>query len=185
MVDLADQDTKPAIWAIIVPLIIILFLFLWFQAVFQSFVVEGISMEPSLHGGQVILVNKAAYWFGSPQRGHIVVYRSPSIENKIIIHRIVAMPEEWVKVNDGAVYISENGTGGWVKLKEPYAQGHSISYGPAQVPQGYYFILGDNRDNTSCEMVPRGNIIGKAWLSIWPLSDWGFAPNYSPQPEVE
>lgn len=180
MVDLADQDTKPTIWPIIVPVIIILFLFLWFQAVFQSFVVEGISMEPGLQGGQVILVNKATYWFGSPRRGDIVVYRS---ENKIIIHRIVAMPEEWVKVNDGIVYISDNGTGEWVKLNEPYAQGHSISYGPKPVPEGEYFILGDNRDHTSCEMVPRDNIIGKAWLSIWPLSDWGFVSNYSPEPE--
>jgi signal peptidase I len=176
MVDLADQDTKLTIWPIIVPVIIILFLFLWFQAVFQSFVVEGISMEHSLQSGQVILVNKATYWFGSPHRGDIVVYRS---ENKIIIHRIVAMPGEWVKVNDGMVYISDNGTGGWVKLNEPYAQGDSISYGPDQVPQGSYFILGDNRDNTRCEIVPRDNIMGKAWFSIWPLSDWGFAPNYS------
>ena len=183
MVDLADQDTKSITWRIIAPVIIILFLFLWFQAVFQSFVVEGISMEPGLQGGQVILVNKAAYWFGSPKRGDIVVYRSPLTDNKIIIHRIVAMPEEWVKVNNGIVYISDNGTGGWVKLNEPYAQGDSISYGPAPVPEGKYFILGDNRDNTRCEIVPRDNIIGKAWLSIWPLSDWGFAPNYSPEVE--
>jgi signal peptidase I len=180
MVDLADRDTKHTIWPIIVPIIIILCLFLWFQAVFQSFVVEGFSMEHSLQGGQVILVNKAAYWFGSPKRGDIVVYRSG---DKMIIHRIVAMPEEWVKVDDGIVYISDNGTGGWVKLNEPYAQGHSISYGPKLIPEGEYFILGDNRDNTSYEMVPRDSIIGKAWLSIWPLSDWGFAPNYSPEVE--
>jgi len=183
MVDLADQDTKPAIWPIIVPIIIILFLFVWFQGVFQSFVVEGISMEPGLQGGQVILVNKAAYWFGSPKRGDIVVYRSPLTENKIIIHRIVAMPEEWVKVNDGIVYISNNGGVDWVKLdEERYAHGNT-TISAQRVPEGKYFIIGDNRDNTSCEMVPRDNIIGKAWLSIWPLSDWGFVPNYSPEVE--
>lgn len=181
MVDLADRDTKLTIWPIVVPIIIILSLFLWFQAVFQSFVVEGSSMEHSLQDGQVILINKAAYWFSSPHRGDIVVYRSG---DKMIIHRIVAMPEEWVKVNDGIVYISDNGGVDWVKLDEPYAWGEkNIDAQP--VPEGKYFILGDNRDNTSCELVARGNIIGKAWLSIWPLSDWGFAPNYSPQPEVE
>jgi signal peptidase I len=173
MLKLADHDMKSTIWWIIAPIIIILLLLIWFQAAFQSFVVQGISMENSLQGGQVILVNKAAYWFGSPQRGDIVVFLSPALD-RAVIHRIVALPGEEVKVEDGKVYINGSPT----PLDEPYAHGDGASYGPALVPEGEYFILGDNRDNTSYEMVPRGNIIGKAWFSIWPLSDWGFAPNY-------
>jgi signal peptidase I len=180
MLDLANHDTKSTIWWIIAPIVIILLILLWFQIAFQSFVVDGSSMEHSLQDGQVILINKAAYWFSSPKRGDIVVYRSRSLltENKIIIHRVVALPDEWVQVIDGIAYIRDNETEPWVKLDEPYAWGDK-EIAPRHVPEGYYFILGDNRAIASVELVPEGNIIGKAWLSIWPLSKWGLAPNYS------
>ena len=181
MLDSANQDTKSTIWKIIAPIVIVLLILLWFQIAFQSFVVDGSSMEHSLQDRQVILVNKAAYWFSSPKRGDIVVYRSRSFltEDKIIIHRVVAMPGETVEVKDGKVYINGSPT----PLDEPYAWGDNKDISPQHVPEGHYFILGDNRNNTSAEIVPEGNIIGKAWLSIWPLSKWGLAPNYALETE--
>jgi len=174
MIDLANQEKKSIIWTIVAPIVVVLLLFLWFQAVFQSFVIEGISMTPNLQSGQVILVNKAAYWFGSPQRGDIVVFHSRTLQ-RAVIHRIVAMPNETVEVKGGKVYINGSPT----PLDEPYAHGDSASYGPEKVAAGEYFILGDNRNNTAMEMVAAGDIIGKAWLSIWPLGKFGLAPNYS------
>ncbi len=178
MLDLADQHTKSIIWRIIAPIVIVLFLFIWLQASFQSFVVEGISMEPGLQGGQVILINKAAYWFGSPQRGDIIVFHSPQDPDRVFVKRVIGLPGETVKIEKGKVYID-----GKLLLEPDSIIEDSRDYGPVNVPPGHYFVLGDNRSNSSDSRngwtVPEGDIIGKAWLSVWPLSDWGLAPNYA------
>jgi signal peptidase I len=159
---------------IILTVLFVLLLFFAIRAGMQTFAVEGPSMLPNLQDGQVVLVNKGVYWFHEPRRGDIVVYDSGG---KRIIHRVVGLPGEYVEVNAGKVKI--NG----VVLNEPYAHGNSTSWhpgAPQQVPDGQYFIIGDNRNGTLCEMVPGGNIIGKAWLCLWPLGDLGGAPNYGP-----
>jgi len=178
MLDLANQHTKSIIWRIIAPIVIVLFLFLWLQASFQSFVVEGISMEPGLQGGQVILINKAAYWFGSPQRGDIIVFRAPQDPDRVFVKRVIGLTGEEVKIEKGKVYID-----GELLLEQDLITEDSSDYGPVNVTSGHYFVLGDNRDHSSDSRngwtVPEGDIIGKAWLSVWPLSDWGLAPNYA------
>jgi signal peptidase I len=178
MVDLADKHTKSITWQIIAPIVIVLFVFFWLQASFQSFVVEGVSMEPGLHGGQVLLINKAAYWFGSPHRGDVIVFRAPQDHDRVFVKRVIGLPGEEVKIENGKVYIDGE------PLPEPdfIVEDHS-DYSPVNVTSGHYFVLGDNRDQSSDSrqwgMVPEGDIIGKAWLSVWPLSDWGLAPNYA------
>ena len=179
MLGLDDQHMMKSItWRIIAPIVIVLFLFIWLQASFQSFVVEGVSMEPGLEGGQVILINKAAYWFGSPQRGDIIVFRAPQDPDRVFVKRVIGLPGEEVEIENGTVYIDGK------PLPEPdfIIEDHS-DYGPVNVTSGHYFVLGDNRDRSSDSRdgwtVPEGDIIGKAWLSVWPLSDWGLAPNYA------
>jgi signal peptidase I len=178
MLDLANRHTKSMTWRIIAPIVIVLFLFIWLQVAFQSFVVEGVSMEPGLEGGQVILINKAAYWFGSPQRGDIIVFRAPKDPDRVFVKRVIGLPGEEVRIANGTVYINNE------RLLEPdFIHEDRDFYGPVTVPAGHYFVLGDNRSNSSDSRkgwtVPEGDIIGKAWLSVWPLSDWGLAPNYA------
>ena len=163
---------KAAIREILTTVLLALLFFVAIRAVVHNFEVNGFSMKPSLHDGQFIIVNKAAYWFSSPLRGDIVVFQTDR-PNHGIIHRIVGLPGELIEIRNGKLYV--NGE----KLKEPYIRGYSLSVSPRKVPHDSYFIVGDNRAATSWDIVPREDIIGRAWLIYWPISDWGMVPNHS------
>lgn len=161
---------------IIVIILLAVVIFLLLQSTLQSFKVEGFSMEPSLHHGQYLVVNKAVYWFHPPQRGDVIVFRSLENPDRDLIKRVIALPGETVEIKEGKVYIDG------APLNDPYDEPDYI-YPSRQVPDGYYFVLGDNRNSSSDShvwgMLPRENMIGKAWLSYWPLSEWQLIPNYS------
>lgn len=148
----------------------------------QYSVVEGPSMEPNLHDGQRLLINKIAY--SHPQRGDVITFPPPHIANPEddFIKRIIGLPGETIEIKDGVVYI--NGS----PLDEPYIVDNAgINMPLTVVPDGQYFVLGDNRGNSSDSRggwtVPEEDIVGKAWLSVWPPSEWGLAPNYDLQLE--
>lgn len=164
--------TKITILEIVGTLLIALLIFMGVHFTLESRLVDGISMEPNLHTGQRVLVCKAAYWFGEPQRGDVVVFYNPSSDT-YIIHRIVGLPNEKAEIRNGQVYINDS------ILEEPYIQGDSINRAPGIVPDDSYLIIGDNRDVASSDIVPRSEIIGKAWLCYWPLSDWHLIRGYS------
>jgi signal peptidase I len=137
-------------------------------------------MEPNVHNGEYVIVNKTAYWFGhNPQRGDVVVFQAPDQPQNDRVKRVIGLPGDKVEVrSDGTVYV--NGQ----QLEEPYLPPHhSGTSGTWTVPEDEYFVMGDNRsvsyDSREGGPVPRSNIIGKAWLIIWPLHDWGWAPNRS------
>ncbi len=184
-------------------IVLALLIFITVRAIVQNFKVEGSSMEPNLHTGQYLLVNKASYLtlnltslenympqlvrpageatvspFGEPERGDVIVFRYPRDPRRDFIKRIIGVPGDTVVIREGRVVV--NGQA----LAEPYL-GEPTGYSrePTTVPPGFYYVLGDNRNNSSDSHVwgpvPRENIIGKAWLSYWPLSDWGLAPNFS------
>ncbi|MBT9159598.1 MAG: signal peptidase I [Dehalococcoidia bacterium] len=163
---------KAAIREILTTVLLALLIFVAIRAVVHNFEVNGFSMEPNLHHGQFIIVSKAAYWFSNPLRGDIVVFQTGR-PNHGIIHRIVGLPGELIEIRNGELYV--NGE----KLEEPYVRVRSVSVSPRKVPHDSYFIVGDNRAATSWDIVPRRNIIGRAWLIYWPISDWGMAPNHS------
>ena len=177
-------------------LLLALFIFLTVRAVVQNFKVDGSSMAPTLHTGQYLLVNKAAYAgmdvsfpaqllallpkgddavlrpFGIPNRGDIVVFRYPRDPSRDFIKRVVALPGEKIEVRSGVVYVNDQ------RLDEPYVlENPTYSREASVVPEDNYFVLGDNRNNSSDSHVwgpvPLENIIGKAWLSYWPWQDWG------------
>jgi len=147
----------------------------------QNFRIEGTSMEPNLHDRQYVLVNRTAFWFGrDPSRGDVIVFEAPDQPWNDRIKRVIGLPGETVTVkSDGTVYIDGQ------PLEEPYltSQNPRDNYGTWEVPEDEYFVMGDNRsvsyDSRRGGPVPRGNIIGKAWLIIWPLGDWGGVPNYT------
>jgi signal peptidase I len=160
--------------------VILLALVIFFAIHFmiQNFRIDGTSMEPNVHNGEYVIVNKTAYWFGhNPQRGDVVVFQAPDQPQNDRVKRVIGLPGETVEVrSDGTVYV--NGQ----QLEEPYLPSHhSGTSGTWTVPEDEYFVMGDNRsvsyDSREGGPVPRSNIIGKAWLIIWPLHDWGWAPN--------
>ncbi|MBM3132264.1 MAG: signal peptidase I [Chloroflexi bacterium] len=157
---------------ILITALLALVIFLAIRSVVHNFEVSGNSMVPNLQNGQFVIVSKAAYWFSDPERGDIVVFHRPGFGHGII-HRIVGLPGEKVEIRNGEVYVNDR------KLPEPYIQGSHINRSAEIVPQNKYLIVGDNRYAASADIVARDDIVGKAWLSYWPLSEWGRAPNYS------
>ncbi len=146
----------------------------------QDFVVRQSSMEPNFHEGQRVLVNKIVYRFHAPQRGDVIILHPPtsSDPNAIpFIKRVIGLPGESIDIRNGIVRI--NG----VALNETYTKEPPDStYHLDKVPDSSYFVLGDNRANSDDShrgwTVPRANIIGKAWLTIWPLGRFGLVSSF-------
>jgi signal peptidase I len=202
---------KSTLRDVVETLVLTAVIFLLVRAVVQNFKVEGKSMEPTLHNGQYLVINKASYWhldrdllsyivpgaqaasdssrgdsaawvFGEPQRGDIVVFRFPRDPSRDFIKRVIAVPGDTVEIRQGRVYVNAQ------FVDEAYINEAGNYTSPAQkIQPGEYFVLGDNRNNSSDShvwgTVPRDNIIGKAWLSYWPLDELGLvskAPTPTP-----
>jgi len=167
----------------LITLILALVLFLLLQATVQSFVIVEHCMEPGFQEGERLLVNKVVYHFREPERGDVIILHPPTDPQAIYIKRIIALPGDSVEVKMGAVYI--NGS----KLDEPYIkEPPTYTLYEEIIPENEYFVLGDNRNNANDShkgwTVPRQNIIGKVWLSFWPLSEWGLTAHYPLQEQV-
>jgi signal peptidase I len=138
--------------------------------------VDGSSMEPTLHSGQLVLVNRLAYKLGEPGRGDVIVFYFPRDPDQEYIKRLVGLPGDYVQIQEGQVLV--NGT----PLDEPYIAAPPAYTGEWQVPEGQYFVLGDNRNNSSDShqwgMVPTEFVIGKALAIYWPPTDWQIVPSF-------
>jgi signal peptidase I len=137
--------------------------------------VEGNSMEPSLHDGEFVVVNRLAYRWNPPERGDIVVFRFPLNPTRRFIKRIIALPGDIVQVSDGQVFV--NG----LALVEPYTAAAPRYTGEWRMAEGEVFVLGDNRNNSEDSHewgpLPTQNIIGKAVLVYWPVGEIGILPH--------
>jgi signal peptidase I len=140
---------------------------------FQPFVVEGQSMEPNYYNGEYLFVEKVSYRFNEPERGQVVVFHHPANTDSNYIKRIIGLPGETVRIENSKVYI--NGQ----ELLEPYlspdqktviAANPDIPY-EAKVPEGNYFVLGDNRDHSSDSRegwyLEESQIIGRSALKLY------------------
>ncbi len=188
---------RPLLVEILQTVLLTLIIFAGVRSIVQNFKVDGASMEPTLQSGEYLLINKIAYLrlsgfplqvaedigvaprgvddyypLGGPQRGDIVVFRYPEAPSRDFIKRIIALPGDTVQIVRGHVYL--NG----VLQNEPYIEAVPSYSMPAEtVPPDRYFVLGDNRPNSSDShiwgYVPQYDMIGKAWVSYWPPSEWG------------
>jgi len=168
---------------VLIIIIVAIVVFVVSRTAIQSFVVIGSSMEPSFEEGQRLLINKAIYHFREPQRGEVIVFHPPTSQQTDYIKRIIALPGDTVEIKEGAVYV--NGS----ELYEPYIEDPpGYTFNEKEIPANNYFVLGDNRNNSNDShndwTVKRKDIIGKAWLSIWPPREWGLAPNYPLQEQL-
>lgn len=162
-------------------LIIVVFILFGVFAV-QPVVVEGTSMLPQLNDGERLLVNKLVYYkiqsvsWGHLERGDIVVFWFPKEPDKSYVKRIIGLPGEQVEVREGKVIIDGQ------QLNEDYLDiehNQSLpSFPPKKVEEHHYFVMGDNRDNSSDSrywgLVPEKYIYGKAFFRYWKPSNMGF-----------
>ena len=154
----------------ILPAVLIALLIHLFLA--QATRVEGYSMEPTLFGHQRLVIEKLSYHFHEPKRDDIVVLRVQNYGRDMLIKRVIGLPGETIEVREGQVFI--NGAA----LDEPYlAQMTGGAYPPTIVPEGYVFVMGDNRNNSndsrSFGPISFDDIVGRAWIRYWPLNDAG------------
>ena len=143
--------------------------------------VSGHSMEATLHDGDNLIVDKLSYRFRDPKRFEIIVFPYRHKENTYYIKRIIGLPGETVQVKDGYVYIDGE------KLDENYGlevmEDAGIAAEPIELGEDEYFVLGDNRNHSSDSRDPsvgilhRDELIGRAWIRIWPLDSIGVIPH--------
>ena len=189
---------RPRIWSVTIremaeTLLLAILIFLAVRASMQNFRVEGQSMQPSLDNGEYLIVNKLTYsqidlslfdWipffdsganpvhhlWATPHRGDVIVFRAPTSPDRDFIKRIIGVPGDVVEIEGTTGKVMVNGE----SLDEPYITGKTTcqsACGPWQVPERAYFVMGDNRQNSSDSrqgwFVPEENIIGKALITYW------------------
>ncbi len=156
----AKSILKFALW-------LILFVVAFKLVFIQARIMSG-SMEPTLMTGDRALFNRLAYTFGEPQRGDIILFKSDEFGQNFT-KRIVGMPGDVISFVDGEVYVND------VALEENYLQEdvQSFSNDTFEVPEGSYFLLGDNRGNSNDSRfwtdpyIPKNKIYGRYLFTIW------------------
>lgn len=146
--------------------------------VLQPYMVEGDSMKNSFYDSETLLVDKLTYKFKVPQRGDVIIFDAPKNPKDDYIKRIIGLPGDTVIINNNKVYVNNS------LISEPYLAGDTITNTPNN--NGYfkttlgsdeYFVMGDNRSNSSDSRewgaVPKSNIIGRAWLIVYPTDKIG------------
>jgi signal peptidase I len=174
---------KAILREIALTLIMAIVIFLILQFTVQSFIIVGSSMQPNFQDGERLLINKVVYKFNQLERGEVIIFHPPSNQQADYIKRVIGLPGESVEIKDGVVYIHEE-DGNVFPLAEPYniTEPARKDFKGDKIPENEYFVLGDNRNNSNDSRnfgpVSREDIIGKAWLLIWPPGEWGLVVNY-------
>lgn len=159
--------------------IVVVIAFLIRVILLQPFYVEGHSMEPNFQNAEYLLVNKVSYTWREPERGDVIVFRFPNDPRINFIKRIIGLPGDAIVIKEGRVFVNN------VALVEPYLGQTTKTFVTSdpnetfnyRVKEREFFVMGDNRGNSldsrSWGAVPRLNVVGRAWVVIWPLSDFG------------
>ncbi len=166
-------------WMKIIVIALAVALVINFCIIVNSVVPTG-SMETTIMAGSRMIGFRLAYIFSEPQRGDIVIFRYPDDPKQFFVKRIIGLPGESIEIKNGQTYI--NGK----KFEEDYINPDYYlmpldgeDYGPYEVPENSYFMMGDNRGNSKDSRkwinpyVDKEAIIGKAFLCYWPFSDFG------------
>lgn len=159
--------------------IVLIIAFTWIVVTFvgQRTEVSGSSMETTLSDKDQLIVDKMTYRFRDPKRYDIVVFPYQYQDNTYYIKRIIGLPGETVQILSGMVYIDG------MRLDEHYGnemmENPGIAEEPLTLDENEYFVLGDNRNNSSDSrasdvgLIHRKDLIGRAWIRVWPLSQIG------------
>lgn len=140
--------------------------------IFQPFYIPSGSMEQTLLIGDRIIVSKYSYYFNQPILGDVVVFKYPLDPKRDFIKRVIGTPGDVVEIRDSQLYIND------MIIPEPYVLDQDFGdYGPIEIPEEHFFVLGDNRNNSqdsrSWGLVPEDNLVGKAQVVFWPVNRIG------------
>jgi len=151
--------------AVIIALLIRSFLF-------EIILVNGNSMAPTLFDRDRVFVNKIIYLLEEPSHGDIVIFKTPEDNKSNYVKRLIGLPGDRIKIENGIVYLNGD------PLHEPYVEVPAINdYMEVTVPEGAFFALGDNRNDSKDSrdfrigFISMKNLVGKAVWRIWPLSN--------------
>lgn len=173
-----EEQAHRSAWTIIWDYIKVIILAVLLALLLRAYVldithVEGSSMYPTLTDNDNLITLKVLYLFDEPQRGDIVVLHAPDSPGEDYIKRIIAIPGDELEISDGNVYI--NG----VLQEESYITGITTGTLHTYIEDGYYFVMGDNRENSrdsrasSVGLISRDDIVSKAVLRIYPFRSFG------------
>ena len=174
-----DKDGKKKMnpileWLIIIAIALAAALFINYVLIVNSVVPSG-SMEPTIMTNSRMMGLRVTYWFGDPQQGDIIVFKYPDDPSQNFVKRVIGTPGDTVEIKGGVTYV--NGE----VLDEPYLNEtpKARDFGPYEVPEDCYFVMGDNRNNShdsrfwTNTYVPRSSVLGKALFCYWPLDRIG------------
>jgi len=163
-------EIRRMIFDVVETLLLALVLYFGIDAISSRVRVENVSMQPTLFEGEFVLVSKMSYWVGKPEIGDIVVFHAPTEPGEDFIKRVIGTPGDIITVEDGKVFVND------YRLDEPYIADVPRYEGEWQVPDGEYFVLGDNRnqssDSHSWGYVTADKFVGKAVLVYWPFNQF-------------
>ncbi len=157
--------------------------------IIQPFYVKGASMEPSFYDHEYLIIDEITYRLREPERGEVIIFRSPPDPRQYFIKRAVALPGERIKIEDKKIYIYNQENSEGKELNEsnylPFSeiQG-TLGQVDVTLKDDEYFVLGDNRnssmDSRTFGPITRDKILGKAWLRGWPFEKFGIfrIPDY-------
>lgn len=143
---------------------------------FKPFYVKGASMEPNFHEKEYLIIDELSFRFREPVRGEVIVFRFPEDPKEYFLKRVIGLPGETVKVQDGKVYIYNQENPEGFELKESYLPETLITQGDrtSKVGENQLFVLGDNRPNSFDSRrfgpIDKSLVVGRAWLRGWPLN---------------
>ncbi len=176
------KNSKESIWDLLRFILIAMAIVLPIRIlVAQPFIVSGSSMFPTFKDNQYLIVDQISYRFEDPKRGDVVIFRFPLDETKFFIKRIIGLPNEKVTIENGVVTITDV-NGQIVQLSEPYLEMDKESHDnfSTTLKADEYFVLGDNRiassDSRSWGLLPRKNVVGKAFLRLLPAAEAAINP---------
>ena len=143
---------------------------------FKPFYVKGASMEPNFNDHEYLIIDELSYRFRAPQRGEVIVFKYPENPKEYFLKRIIAVPGERVKVNNGHLTVYNAAHPEGAEVQETYLDTHLLTLGEKTTTLGenQYFVLGDNRmnsyDSRRFGPIDKSAIVGRAWFRGWPIS---------------
>ncbi len=172
------------IWDIIkflAPIVVIVFVVRTYIA--QPFIVDGESSAPNFHTGHYLIIDEISYRFRDPARSEVIVMRYPLQPSRFFLKRIIGLPGERVVIKDGKVTLFNDEKPKGFVLDEPYLTQATFPAGPYRdvtLKENEYFVMGDNRsgsdDSRTWGVLPRKNIVGYAFLRLFPLKEIDYTP---------
>lgn len=154
----------------------------------QPFIVSGASMSPTFETGEYLIIDELSYRFHEPRRGDVVVFRFPQNPSKFFIKRVIGLPNETIRTENGIVVIRNDEHPEGFVLHEPYLAVATVPFRPVTLSDTEYFVLGDNRIASSDSRIwgplPKDLIVGRALARLLPVARAEMLPGEYPIGEL-